>query len=107
MNTREYGDQLEEYVVDLAKMVGIDINTTSNSGATNRIDSDLSHEQFQIECKRKEKLSVRVAEWKRVKAQARMRNKKPVLVSSGDEMDQAVVTIRLVDFLDLILDSKG
>lgn len=104
MNTRKYGDSLEDYVQYNAKRYGLTLKKSTNSGALNPTDSDLSNEWFQIECKRnsKPKPSVSIKDWEKVRRQASQRNKMPVLVNGCEDIDKSIATISLLDFIKLL-----
>lgn len=109
MSTREYGDGLEQHVIDKFNEAGLPINRYNNSGAVHKNDSDLFNEHLQIECKRtgmgdkqnlvKPKISIK--DWGRILKEARSRNKRPILVNSGNDVSEALVTLRLKDFIEL------
>lgn len=109
-NKREYGDGLEQYVIDLADVYGVDLKGTANSGAKNQIDSDLNHEKFQIECKRTSQTNSKginnprlsIKDWIKLKREASYRNKQPALIIGCDKVVDSLVVISINDFLSLL-----
>lgn len=113
-NKREFGDELEDDIIDKAEDLGVKITGTWNSGAGNRIDSDLSHERFQIECKRTASVNARgknypklkYVDWIKLKKEANVRSKTPALVIGSKELKDTLVVLELSAFLNLVAGSE-
>jgi len=104
MNKRRYGDSLEDYVKYSAERYGVKLRKSTNSGAVNQSDADLSNEWFHIECKRKNKPkpSVSIRDWEKIQQQALQRNTMPVLVNGCEDFNKTLVTLSLSDFVKLL-----
>ncbi len=109
MSTREFGDILEDYIIQLAEEHSIKLRRFTNSGAKNQNDSDFQDNYYQFECKRNgtktkkgiNDLKFSVAEWNKLCKEARARNKKPAMVNGCIDLNKSTVTIRVKDFLQL------
>lgn len=109
MSTQKYGRELEDHTAALLEEAEIDVTMGSKSGsAGNPASNDIFAGQLQIECKRRNEdgrdtnTIIQRAWWKKVCHRAAMNGKFPAIVTSQKDMREAMVTLRLRDFIELM-----
>jgi hypothetical protein len=92
-STREVGNILEDYVVELIRKVDKDARRTKNSGASNEI-SDIYNKYFYVECKNspsKTDLPVKREVWYKLIGKMPNGDKVPLYIIANKHNDRFIV----------------
>ena len=107
-NTNKYGRGLENYTVaKLEEITSVKMGSKSGS-AGNPTASDIFTNALQIECKRRNEdgkttnTIIQKAWWLKVTKRARLNAKMPAIVTSENRVQEAMITMRLRDFIQLV-----